>query len=171
MMKPFFIRYNRALVKINPENVVFFDTEKNYTRIILTTDVYYMIRSTMLAMLKKLPPDIFIKVHRSYVVSVYHVDYVLRDHLQIRGNIIPVSKRFYGSIVNKLNVIGSEADFKKEKVKSKLARLNSKAKLAPRPKVKTLAEVMKEAMTQELPDKKVQVNKEKKEEGKERKRG
>jgi DNA-binding LytR/AlgR family response regulator len=85
MLKPIFIRDDKALRKIHPEEVLCLSTEKNYTRIFLTDDTYYMVRSTLTSALKKLPSDIFIKIHRSYVASLLHIEDIYKDHVIIRG--------------------------------------------------------------------------------------
>lgn len=150
MMKPFFIKYDRKVIRVIPEEVTGFDTERNYTRVYLTNGSYHMVRSTMINMLRKVPPNVFVQVHRSYAVSIYHVDYLLRDHLLIGEEIVPVSKRYYPSLVKKLNVIGGEVKGKMAMEKIKLPRLNSKATLAKVPEAKTLKEAMKEKVEKEF---------------------
>jgi hypothetical protein len=82
------------------------------------------------------------------------VDYLLRDHLLIGEEIVPVSKRFYPSLVKKLNVIGGEVKGKMAMEKIKLPRLNSKATLAKVPEAKTMKEAMKEKVEKEFWEKK-----------------
>ena len=105
MLRPFFVRHNRAIIKIHPEDVICLSTEGNYTRIYLTDKSFYMVRSTLSAALKKLPEDIFIKIHRSFAVSVYHIDSVHRDYLVVSKENLPIGKQYYRSLVEKLNVI------------------------------------------------------------------
>lgn len=105
MMIPFFVWQNRVLKKINPEDVICLYTEKNYTRIFLKNKTYYMVRSTLSSALKKLPPDIFIKIHRSFAASVYYIDSIEKDHLQVGNESIPIAKQYYKSLLAKLNII------------------------------------------------------------------
>ena len=105
MLKPFFVRQNKLLKKINPEDVICLSTEGNYTRIYLADKTCYMVRSSLSGALKKLPPDIFIKIHRSFVASVYHIDHIDKDHLLVGGEPIPVAKQYYKSLIARLNII------------------------------------------------------------------
>ena len=105
MLKPFFVWQNKMLKKINPEDVICLWTEGNYTKIYLVDKSYYMVRSTLSGALKKLPPDIFIKIHRSFAASVYHIDVINKDHLLVRDEPIPVGKQYYKSLIEKLNII------------------------------------------------------------------
>ena len=105
MLKPIFIRDDKALRKINPEDLLCLSTEKNYTRIFLIDDTHYMVRSTLSGALKKLPADIFIKIHRSHVASLLHIDDIHRDHVVVKGQPIPIAKQYYKAFISKLNVI------------------------------------------------------------------
>ena len=105
MMKPFFVWQSRVLIKVDPEKVTGLRAEENYTRICLSNNTVYMVRSTLASALKKLPPDMFVRVHRSYVVSVNHIENIARDHLTIGGESVPIGKQFYRSVLKHLNVI------------------------------------------------------------------
>ena len=105
MLRPFFVWQNRALKKLHPEDVICLSTEGNYTRIYLRDKSFYMVRSTLSAALKKLPADIFIKIHRSFAVSIDHIDSIHKDHLVVSNESLPIGKQYYRSLIEKLNVI------------------------------------------------------------------
>lgn len=105
MLKPFFVWQDRGLKKINPENVICLATEGNYTKIYLADQTSYMVRSTLSNALKKLPSDMFIKIHRSFAASVFYIDTVNRDHLLIGKEPIPIGRQYYKSVIDKLNII------------------------------------------------------------------
>jgi len=48
---------------------------------------------------------LFIRTHRSYAVSVLFIDMIDRDHLTIGKNAIPISRQYYKSVLDQLNVI------------------------------------------------------------------
>src|SRR5262249_51842839 len=105
MLKPLFVWQNKELKKINPEDVICLVTERNYTRIRLTNNIFYLVRSSLSGALKKLPPDIFIKIHRSFVASVYHISSIHKDHLVARDEPLPIGKQYYASLLEKLNIL------------------------------------------------------------------
>lgn len=105
MLKPFFVWQNKVLKKIHPEDVICLYTERNYTRIYLADKTFYLVRSTLSNALKQLPQDLFIKIHRSFAASVYHIDGIDKDHLLVGNNPIPIGKQFYKSLIAKLNII------------------------------------------------------------------
>ena len=80
-------------------------TEGNYTRIYLANKTFYLVRSSLSAALEKLPPDIFIKIHRSFVASVYHISSIHKDYLVVRNETLPIAKQYYRPLLAKLNII------------------------------------------------------------------
>ena len=105
MLKFFFVWHNKVLKKINPEDVICLYTERNYTKIFLENDTYYLVRATLSGALKKLPHDMFIKINRSFVASIDHIDGIDKDHLLVGDTPIPIAKQYYKSLINKLNII------------------------------------------------------------------
>lgn len=105
MMKPLFIRQDKVFQKIDLEEVICLYTEGNYTKIFLSDKSYYLVRSSLSKAMKKLPSDIFIKIHRSYVASIYYIDNIARDHLLIGGEPVPIARQYYKSLMEKLNII------------------------------------------------------------------
>ena len=120
MLRPFFVWKDRKLHSIDPGKVLFLNTEGNYTRIYLANS-FYMVRSSLSNALKKLPPDMFIKVHRSYVISIYHIDNISRDYLVINEVAIPIAKQYYKPLIEKLNII----DWAETQSISQVVTLNS----------------------------------------------
>jgi hypothetical protein len=105
MLKPFFVWQNKVLKSVNPQEVMCLSTEGNYTRIYLSDKSHYMVRSTLAGALKRLPPEMFIKTHRSFAASIYFIDNVARDHLTVGGEAIPIAKQYYNAVIEKLNII------------------------------------------------------------------
>ena len=105
MLKPIFVYQNKVLKSIKPEDVVCLVADKNYTKIFLTEKRFYLVRSTLTGVLKKLPPDVFIKVHRSFAASIFFIRKIDRYHVEIGGQSIPVGRRYYQSFIDQLNII------------------------------------------------------------------
>jgi DNA-binding LytR/AlgR family response regulator len=105
MMKPLFFWQGKLLKKVNPLEVVCLITQNNYTRVCMSDKTYYLVRSTLSSIMQKLPADIFIQTHRSYAVSVFFIDDLAKDHLNIGPDAIPISKQFYDRVINSLQII------------------------------------------------------------------
>jgi DNA-binding LytR/AlgR family response regulator len=105
MLKPFFVWQDKKLISISPEDVMFLKTTGNYTEIVLSNYSCFMVRATLSNALKKLPPDLFIKTHRSWAASILYIANVGRDELIVRETSIPIARQYYKTVIEQLNVI------------------------------------------------------------------
>lgn len=106
MLKPLFVWHERSLKRIIPEQIICLSTEKNYTRLYMTDQSVIMLRSTLASAVKKLPKELFVKIHRSHVVSVLHIENIFKDHVLLLGMPVPVARQFYPALLKRVNVIG-----------------------------------------------------------------
>ncbi len=88
--------------------MIYLATKGNYTRLYFPDKSFLIVRSSLFTALKKLPPDMFIRIHDSVAVSVYHIDNIRRDHLVIAGETKTIGRLYYHSVLEQLNVIGKE---------------------------------------------------------------
>jgi DNA-binding LytR/AlgR family response regulator len=102
---PFFVWQNKVLKRIDPLQVACIKTVKNYTHIILADSTIYMVRSSLAGTLKKLPPDIFIRISRSMIVSIFYMDDISRDHLIMGEVIMAISREYRNATFKRLNII------------------------------------------------------------------
>lgn len=106
MLTPFFVWQDRKLKRIDPAKVMFLSSAKNYTKMFVSGEKkYLLVRSTLSGALQKLPPDMFIKVHRSLAVSVYFIDGVTSSTIIIGETELPIGKHYYDIVIKKLNII------------------------------------------------------------------
>lgn len=105
MLKLFFVWQNKVLKRIDPGQVVYLLTKGNYTRIFLSDKSYYMVRSSLAGALKKLPPEMFVRIHTSLVASIYFIDDIAKDHLIAGGEPLPISRQYYKTAIRQLNII------------------------------------------------------------------
>lgn len=106
MQKPLFVRLERILLKLNPHEVAYLETDKNYTRICFPDKTCYMVRSTLSATLKKFPPGLFIQTDRAHAVSLLHVAEIGKTHVAVAETAIPITKQNYEELLKQLEIIG-----------------------------------------------------------------
>ncbi|MFL5744892.1 MAG: LytR/AlgR family response regulator transcription factor [Niastella sp.] len=105
MLKPFFVWQDKKLIRLDPVDVMFLKTQKNYTSIVLSNNTYFMVRTSLSNALKKLPSDLFIKTHRSWAASILYIVNVERDTLRVGEEEIPIARQYYKEVIEQLNVI------------------------------------------------------------------
>jgi DNA-binding LytR/AlgR family response regulator len=90
-----FIKSEYKIIKVKFEDILFCEGMKDYTQVYLRHKVDPILTLNNLKSFSiKLPPDEFIRVHRSFVVSLSHIDSIARNEIYIGKKIIPIGDSF-----------------------------------------------------------------------------
>jgi DNA-binding LytR/AlgR family response regulator len=109
MLEPFFVRTvvkkEKVLKRVDPLQVARLCTIKNYTKIILIDDTFYSVRTSLVNALKNFPPEMFVKVDRAEIVSIFYIDNIAKDHLIMNGKTVTIGRSYYKYVVAGINLI------------------------------------------------------------------
>ena len=86
-----FIKKNNRFVKVRFENIMWAESQSNYTEI-HTESMSFMLALTLGIVEKRLKMPFFVRVHRSFLVNVNWVDSISGNTLYIGKKMLPVSK-------------------------------------------------------------------------------
>lgn len=100
----FFIKDKSALVKLMMKNVLFFEAMGDYVKI-HTVDKVYHIHSTLKSIEEKLNKDEFIRVHRSHIVALKHIEKIEEGIIYILHLRISLADSYKSVLNEKLNLI------------------------------------------------------------------
>jgi DNA-binding LytR/AlgR family response regulator len=90
-----FIKSEYKIIKVKFEDILFCEGMKDYTQVYVKgkSDPILTLNN-LKSFSHKLPPDEFIRVHRSYIVSLTHIDSIARNEIYIGKKIIPIGDSF-----------------------------------------------------------------------------
>lgn len=77
-----YIKNDSSLVKLKLKNIIYIEALENYVSL-FTRDKKFTIHFTMKAMESQLPSDIFIRVHRSFIVNKSMIKTIKEDSLDL----------------------------------------------------------------------------------------
>jgi DNA-binding LytR/AlgR family response regulator len=90
-----FIKSEYKIIKVNFEDILFCEGMKDYTQIYIKGRSEPILTLNNLKSFSfKLPSEEFIRVHRSYIVSITHIDSIARNEIYIGKKIIPIGDSF-----------------------------------------------------------------------------
>jgi two-component system, LytTR family, response regulator len=89
-----FIRSGYEQIRLMFDEILYLESAGNYMRIVLSDDRAILSRLTMTDAMALLPPEQFVRVHRSYIVNRHKIHRAERHQLHIGTQIIPVSGAF-----------------------------------------------------------------------------
>jgi DNA-binding LytR/AlgR family response regulator len=91
----FFVNVEYNLVKIEINHIYLIEGLKDYIRIYLQgTDKPVITRLPMKALAEKLPVNRFIRIHKSYIVSIDKITSIRKNRIYIQQHIIPISDSY-----------------------------------------------------------------------------
>lgn len=98
-----FIRADYSLVKIKLADIIYIEGLDDYLKLYLKDQKPVIARLTMKAMLEKLPPAQFARVHRSYIVSFNYVESMRNKMITINAVEIPLSSSYEDAFLKRFN--------------------------------------------------------------------
>jgi DNA-binding LytR/AlgR family response regulator len=95
-----YLRVDRKMVKVLFDEILYIEGLRDYVRLFTTTKT--LVTKHLLASLQEmLPADAFLRIHRSYIVSINKIDSYDSDLLEIRKKELPIG-RLYKHDVSRL---------------------------------------------------------------------
>ncbi|MBS1503070.1 MAG: LytTR family transcriptional regulator DNA-binding domain-containing protein [Bacteroidetes bacterium] len=88
----FFVKSGKTLSRIRLEEILYFEGEKEYARLVTSTGQLLIYRR--LKDIQEQLPLPFIRVHNSYIVNTRQLEKIQDNHIFIAGKQIPVSEKF-----------------------------------------------------------------------------
>ena len=96
------LRNEYALVKVQQADILYVEGVGDYIKIHLKGSKPLLIRMTMKALIEKLPPSLFVRVHRSYIVSLQAISSVRNKTILIGQTEIPISTNYQDDFFTRL---------------------------------------------------------------------
>lgn len=96
-----FVRSNRKMINIKFSEIKYIESLSDYIKIHLT-DKTVTTRETISNIEVKLPQKDFLRVHRSYIISIANIDSFTSETIGIGNNEIPISRTYKNDVLQRL---------------------------------------------------------------------
>ena len=96
----FFIKSGRAFQKILLKEILYFEGEKEYVRVV--TPAHKLLVYRRLKDIEEQLSASFARVHNSYIINIALVESIRDNHIFIGGKQIPISEKFRESFMNRI---------------------------------------------------------------------
>ena len=88
-----FVRSDRIMVKIDFNAIIYIESYSDYIKIHLVNKTI-VTRETISAIEAKLPRDVFIRIHRSYIISIANITSFTNEQIVIADKSLPISRSY-----------------------------------------------------------------------------
>ncbi|MGB0980485.1 MAG: LytR/AlgR family response regulator transcription factor [Winogradskyella sp.] len=99
-----YVNIDRRLIKIDIPSIYLVEAKGDYIQV-KTEDKNYTVHSTLKKIEEKLPNNLFLKVHRSYIINVDKIIDIEDNSVLIKKNVIPVSRSNRPELMKRLNLL------------------------------------------------------------------
>jgi two-component system LytT family response regulator len=96
----FFVKSGRALQKILLKDILYFEGEKEYVRVV--TPVHKLLVYRRLKDIEEQLSASFARVHNSYIVNIARVESIRDNQIFVGGKQIPISEKFREAFMNRI---------------------------------------------------------------------
>jgi len=95
----FFVKSNQKLEKIYIDEILYVEALANYV-ILHTKTKKHIVYMSFKGIESQLPDDLFLKIHKSYLVAVNAIQTIDNDEVILDGHILPISKSFKAAVMD-----------------------------------------------------------------------
>lgn len=99
-----FVRSNSVLTKVKLNDIIYVQALGDYVNI-FTPEKRHTVHITLKGVEEKLPTDNFYRLHRSYLVSLNHIDNIEESTAYVGKHPLPIGEQFKKELLRKLNLI------------------------------------------------------------------
>ncbi len=99
-----FVLHKDKKVKIMLDTILYIEAERNYCKIVTTTD-HYLLTMPMKNLEKSLPRGQFQRIHRSHIVNLMRVDEMDEGTIIVGGKILGLSKSYRKEFMQRINAV------------------------------------------------------------------
>jgi len=99
-----YVNIDRRLIKIDIPSIYLVEAKGDYIQV-KTEGNNYTVHSTLKKIEDKLPKNLFLKVHRSYIINIQKIIDIEDNSVLIKKDVIPVSRSNRPELMKRLNLL------------------------------------------------------------------
>jgi DNA-binding LytR/AlgR family response regulator len=104
----FFIRHEGRNVKVDFQDILYIEARKNYTRLVMENRPTIMVLVTLKQWERVLPREVFCRIHRGYIVSVWKVQSFDNRYVYRAGEKISIGEQYRGALPDSVTILMNE---------------------------------------------------------------
>lgn len=107
--EPFiYVKENKKVIKVYLSEIKYIEGLSEYIQI-FTDKRKIITKTSMLLMEEKLPAESFLRIHKSYIISIGKIEAFTANTIEIQGKELPIGRSFKNAVISALNFSGSIA--------------------------------------------------------------
>jgi DNA-binding LytR/AlgR family response regulator len=99
-----YINIDRRLIKLKFDDILFIEAKGDYIDV-KTIKEDYRVHNTLKKIKEKLPEELFLQIHRSYIINFTKIIDIEDNSVLIEKNVIPISRSNRPELMRRLNLL------------------------------------------------------------------
>lgn len=105
--KKYLLIWNQTdYLKVDGEDVLWVKADGSYSRIHFKNGKKMMVSINLTNMMKDLPPENFIRIHRSYIVNIRNIESIAGNCVRMNGQYIPIGREYRKDFFEHFSFVG-----------------------------------------------------------------
>ena len=100
--RPIFVREGSKIIRLRREEILFLEGYGDYVKVHRINGKPLLTQVSLMRFEEFLDRNRFCRVHRSYIVSLSHINYIERKRIRIGEELIPISDSYLPALMNNL---------------------------------------------------------------------
>ncbi len=96
-----YIKHQRTFTKILLDDIIYLESIKNHVRLVTTNETYLPLIS-LSELAQKLPSGRFVRIHRSFIVALAHVQQYTTAHVHTPVKVLPIGRQHKEEVLRRL---------------------------------------------------------------------
>ena len=101
-----YFRADRKMIKVGYNEIIYIESMKDYIKIVRVVDKPLLVKQSISSLEDILPTNLFLRIHRSYIVAVNRISAFTSHDVEIAGQEIPIG-RLYAHQLEKMTKTGN----------------------------------------------------------------
>lgn len=97
----FTVKADKRIHKLNFEDVSYFNSIGDYLKIFLKNGKVIITSETLKSIEESLPSNLFLRIHKSYIVAVRSILYIEGNQLVIEGASLPIGLKYKDQVIDR----------------------------------------------------------------------
>ena len=102
-----FVKNGHRYTKISFDDICYIESMNRYVKVV-TTEKTYTVMSNLPHVAKMLPPDLFFRIHKSFIVSLLHTTDFDNEIVYMKKMEIPIGRQYRGILQKQVKVLCCE---------------------------------------------------------------
>jgi len=89
-----YFRSERKMIRVKYDEILFIESMKDYVKVVRTTDKPLLVKQSISSLENMLPTNQFVRIHRSFIVSIQKITAFTSHDIEIGGIEIPIGRLY-----------------------------------------------------------------------------